>query len=113
MFFKLVLFVVFVAATCVEAELIPGNEALPIPVYSAISAKIQAECPSMYARESMGITDSTFDYHGNEVFEYTINLIGRGYAVNDPHWDMNFVVHYDQHLDEVLSLEMHNRGDCW
>lgn len=86
---------------------------LPSEVQMAIEQKLAGTCPRVFNTESMEVTGSTFDYHGNEVFEYHVQLLGRGYGSSDPHWDIDFTVVYDSHEPKVHSVDMENRGDCY
>lgn len=110
---KLIMSFLLLTGVGARAELNPGKYQIDTKVYQAIANKLQLECPKMFARESIEVTSSIYTYHGNEVFEYVVGIVGRGYVVNDPHWDMSFNVVYDMHLNEVISIANSNYGDCW
>lgn len=113
LFSKIILALVLFVCVGAQAALSPGKFQLQPEVLTAIADKLQKECPLMYANESIEVTSLTFDYMGDENFIYYVDIVGRGYATNDPHWDMSFRVDFDMHTDVVYSLEMKNRGDCW
>lgn len=95
------------------ADLNPGGFNIDSNVMDQIATHLAKECPTMFERETIEVTSYRtykFDQIGR-VFE--IEILGRGYAVNDPHWDIAYQLEQDLNSGETVITSFESRGDCW
>lgn len=96
-----------------KAELSSGRFQIESRVLNQVASHLQKECPSMYEREFIEVT-SYKSYKMDQTDRiYEIEILGRGYAVNDPHWDISYRLEQNWSSDEVVITGFENRGDCW
>lgn len=102
---------VFLLSSTAGADVDFNRFDAPEAVRTAVSEEIKKQCPRIYSREYIPVTDvQVYREHG--VTEYVVSSNERGYVVNDPFWDFEVTVKYSNYAN-VISVEFVSRGDCW
>lgn len=99
-------------STSAFAEIDFGAFVAPEEVQSVTARTIQAQCPEMYKREHIPVTFVSFIDLSNGKYEYLVSFKGRGYIVQDPHWNMAVIMRYSMNDQQVLTTRFENWGDC-
>lgn len=110
-FFALSFLALLIGSTA-QADLTSGRFNLPAPVMKPMKDYLLQNCPKMFTRESMEVTDVRYRELDAQEGVYSVEIIGRGYIVSDPFWELRFEIGYTQGSLAAQMWSIENTGDC-